>query len=363
MLSITALPTVLAGVTGISGVSILPRAVDPLLFAFFPLMVYSVAARWVLAGRPRSPPRRSSCSAFARSRCPRSPGRRWRSSSSVSSSAVAFDDDLPVTLPPVRGAPGRMPRWLLRTTRPRTSPRSRSSVAWLVYAFVRLVRRRARDRTVRHRRVLASWVVLGILAFTIFWNFGVTHSTGNVLQFAKQASRARAGVPAQQRRADRCSSAGCRATRRRRSAVRRCAEREALIYRAGAPWLNGVPRRSHQRVSGAERDRPTPRSGSRPRRARSTASLLIVVSQGVVALTALGMVAFGWQRQRRSGNERAASSACLGFVILAFVGVMRVSGVAAEAYNQEHGADPCCRRALGRVRDRRRVGPLEVLES
>ena len=46
MLSITALPAVLADLTGMSGVSLF-RGVYPLLFASFPVLVYVVAARWL----------------------------------------------------------------------------------------------------------------------------------------------------------------------------------------------------------------------------------------------------------------------------------------------------------------------------
>jgi uncharacterized membrane protein len=53
-----------------------------------------------------------------------------------------------------------------------------------------------------------------------------------------------------------------------------------------------------------------------------------------VIITALGMIAFAWRRRRDFGTS-ARELALLGFVILAFVGSMRVSGVAAEAYNQE----------------------------
>ena len=51
-------------------------------------------------------------------------------------------------------------------------------------------------------------------------------------------------------------------------------------------------------------------------------------------MTAGGIVAFAWQRRRESWTS-ARELALLGVVILAFVGAMRVSGVAAEAYNQE----------------------------
>ena len=53
-----------------------------------------------------------------------------------------------------------------------------------------------------------------------------------------------------------------------------------------------------------------------------------------MALTALGMVVFAWRR-RRDRRSSGLELAFLGFVILGFVGIMRVSGVAAEAYNQE----------------------------
>jgi uncharacterized membrane protein len=330
MLSITALPTVLARVTGISGVSIL-RAVDPLLFAFFPLMVYSVAVRWV-----------SRTAAFAAAAfvvvqlafAQQMPAITRQEVALLFFGvlvAVAFDDDLPVMY---RRCVVLLAGCALAVTHYSTAYVTALALVgtWLVYAFVRLLRRRARDRTVRHRRVLASWVVLGILAFTIFWNFGVTHSTGNVLQFAKQASeRGPEFLPSSQGRS--LLLRWLQGNAPQKISGEKYAERVALIYRAGAPWLNGYPDAITNAYPVKNATVP-PLIGFSPAAGALDASLLIVVSQGVVALTALGMVAFGWQRRRDRGTS-GRELACLGFVILAFVGVMRVSGVAAEAYNQE----------------------------
>ena len=62
-------------------------------------------------------------------------------------------------------------------------------------------------------------------------------------------------------------------------------------------------------------------------------TLLTASSQGFVALTGLGAVAFAWRRRRDRGAGREV--ALVAVAALGFVAAMRVSGVAAEAYNQE----------------------------
>ncbi len=139
MLSITALPTVLARVTGISGVNLL-RAVDPLLFAFFPLMVYAVAARWV-----------SRTAAFAAAAfvvvqlafAQQMPAITRQEVALLFFGvlvAVAFDDDLPVSY---RRCVVLLAGCALAVTHYSTAYVTSLALvaAWLLYAFIRLLRR------------------------------------------------------------------------------------------------------------------------------------------------------------------------------------------------------------------------------
>lgn len=333
MLSITALPVVLARVTGISGISLL-RAVDPLLFAFFPVLVYCVAARWV--SRTASFAAASFVVvqlAFAQ-QMPAITRQEVALLFFGVLVAIAFDADLPVRY---RQVVVLLAGCALAVTHYSTAYVTSLVLvcAWLVYVLarlVRLVRSRARPRTTPRTRVMTAWVVLGILAFTIYWNFGVTHSSDNVLRFAQQVSeRGPEFLPNSQGRS--LLLRWLQGNAPQEITGESFAVREALIYKAGAPWLNAYPASITDAFPVKNANVP-PVVGVVPAAGAAESRLLVVVSQGLVGLTALGMVMFAWRRRRTPGTE-AKELACLGFVILAFVGIMRVSGVAAEAYNQE----------------------------
>ena len=110
------------------------------------------------------------------------------------------------------------------------------------------------------------------------------------------------------------------------------ARREALIYDATAPWLNGYPTALTDDYPSADAHVPGV-AGPVPRLRNVQALMLVVVSQGVAVLTTLGAVAFAWRRRRDWSSARELAT--IGVVLLGFVAAMRVSGVAAEAYNQE----------------------------
>ncbi len=325
MLSITALPVVLARVTGISGISLL-RVVDPLLFAFFPVMVYSVAVRWV----PRTAA--YGAAAFVVVQLPFAQQMPAITRQEIALLffgvlvAVAFDDDLPVRYRRivVLGC-----GFALAVTHYSTAYVTSLVLvgAWLAFGLVHLIRRR-----VRHRRVLTGWVVLGMLSFTIFWNFGVTQSASNVLRFAQQASeRGPEFLPSGKGRSLVARWLVGNAPQRITAEV--YARRIGLIYGASAPWLNPYPKEIIDAYPVKDALVP-PLTGRLPAAGGADAVLLVLVSQGLVAVTAFGIVMFAWQRRRESWTS-ARELALVGLVILAFVGAMRVSGVAAEAYNQE----------------------------
>ena len=238
MLSITVLPVVLGRLTGISGISVL-RVVDPLLFAFFPVLVYAVAARWV-----------SRTAAFAAAafvvvqlafaqQLPAITRQEVALLFFAVLVAVAFDDDLPVKY---RRVVVLLAGCTLAFTHYSTAYVTSLVLvfAWLAYCLFRHMRRRQGDRSARRRRVLSAWVVFGILGFTIFWNFGVTHSSSNVLRFASQAAeRGPEFLPSSQGRS--LLLRWLQGNAPQRITGEEYAARVALIYHAGAPWLNAYP--------------------------------------------------------------------------------------------------------------------------
>ena len=157
------------------------------------------------------------------------------------------------------------------------------------------------------RRVLVAWVVLGILGFTIFWNFGVTHSSSNVLRFAEQAAeRGPEFLPSSQGRSLLAPmAAGQRA--HSTSPARSTPQRVALIYDAGRALAERVPGGRHERLPREERRSRARSPAGCPRRRRSTRCCSSSSSQGLVAVTALGMVVFAWRRRRDRDRARSNS--------------------------------------------------------
>jgi uncharacterized membrane protein len=325
MLSISALPVALARLTGVSVISLL-RVVYPLLFAFFPLMVYSVAVRWV----PRTAA--FAAAAFVVVQLPFAQQMPAITRQEVALLffgvlvAVAFDDGLPVRY---RRVVVLLAGMALAVTHYSTAYVTSLALvgAWLAFGVVQFFRPR-----VRHRRVLAGWVVFGILASTIVWNFGVTQSSSNALRFAQQAAeRGPEFLPSSKGRS--LIAKWLVGNAPQRITGEEYAKRVDLIYGATAPWLNPYPKSVVEAYP--VRNAAVPKvTGPLPAAATADSLLLIFVSQGLVVVTAFGIVAFAWRRRRESWTS-ARELALLGVVVLAFVGAMRVSGVAAEAYNQE----------------------------
>ena len=324
MLSITALPTVLARLTGISGVAMF-RGVYPLLFASFPVLVYVVAGRWL-----------SRAAAFAAAAfvivqlafAQQLPAIARQEIALVVFGvlvAVASDDQLPLGYRRVAAlSAGSALAFIHYSTAYVTS--LVLLVAWVVGGVVALANRRM------HRpRVFALPVVLGILGFTVVWNFGVTQSSENVLKFTQQvAERGPEFLPGGQDRSivDRWLTGNTP----QRISGEDYALRVEQIYAATAPWLNGY---TDDEVAAypVTDARPPQVAGLVPEARNVHSTLLVFVSQGYLAITSLGILVFAWRRRReRSG---AHEMAIVGVVMLVFVAMMRVSGVAAEAYNQE----------------------------
>lgn len=325
MLSITALPTVLAQLTGMSGVSLF-RGVFPLLFAFFPVLVYVVAGRWL----PRAAGFAAAAFvivqlAFAQ----QIPAITRQEIALVFFGvlvAIVFDDALPVsyrrTVAVIAGA-------TLAFTHYSTAYVTSLAMlgAWVIGSVVRLWGRRSRDA----QRILVLPVVIGILGFTVFWNFGATRSSENVLRFTEQmAERGPEFLPS----GDGTSmvSRWLTGNAPQRITGEEYGRRVALIYETNAPWLNGY---AAELVDGYPvSDARSPQlAGVLPAARGPHAALLVVASQFFVAATSLGILVFAWQRRRERSS--AHELAILGVALLGFVAAMRVSGVAAEAYNQE----------------------------
>ena len=200
-----------------------------------------------------------------------------------------------------------------------------------------------------------AWVVLGILAFTIFWNFGVTQSTGNVTRFAEQAAeRGPEFLPSSQGRS--LLIRWLQGNAPHKISGERYAERVGLIYDATAPWLNSYPKTITDEYPVHNADVPK-LVGPLPAAGALNSVLLIVVSQGLVIVTALGMIVFAWRRRRDFGTS-ARELALLGFVILAFVGIHARQWCRSRGVQPGARPDPCVGRARRRSRHGAGVGSL-----
>lgn len=324
MLSVTALPTALARLSGMSGVSVF-RVVYPLLFAMLPVLVYVVAKRWL--------PKIAALAAagfvivqLAFSQ--QIPAITRQEIALVFFGvlvAIAFDDALPVSY---RRAVALLAGLALAVTHYSTAYVTSLALlgAWAVCGVIRLARRPSAQP-----QVLVSWVVLAIFGFTLVWNFGITDSSDNVTRFTQQvAERGPEFLPGRDGGSpvERWVSGNAP----QRITGDEYARRVGLIYDATAPWLNGYPSEVLDEFPVAEARSPQV-VGVIPQFRNLHASMLVIVAQGLVGLTALGVLIFAWQRRREWSS--AHELAIVGVVLLAFVAAMRVSGVAAEAYNQE----------------------------
>jgi uncharacterized membrane protein len=325
MLSITALPTALARLTGMSGVSLF-RGVFPLLFAFFPVLVFATAARWL-----------SKTAAFGAAAfivvqiafSQQLPAIARQEIALVFFGVlvlVAFDDTLPLNY---RRAVVLIAGAALAFTHYSTAYVTSLAMlgAWALGSSIRLIR----WRSPRAPRVLALPVVIGILGFTVLWNFGVTQSTANVLRFTSQVSeRGPEFLPSSEGRS--VASRWLTGNTPQTISGEEYGRRVALIYDATAPWLNGYESEAvaEHPVTGARSPQIT---GLVPQLRAAHSLLLVLASQLLIALTTLGALLFAWRRRQPGSSAR--EFAILGVSLLVFVAAMRVSGVAAEAYNQE----------------------------
>jgi uncharacterized membrane protein len=327
MLSITALPAVLARVSGMSGESIF-RGVFPMLFAAFPVLTFATAARWV------SRTAAAGASAFVIVQLAFSqqlPAIARQEIALVLFGvlvAVGFDDRLPVGYRRcVVVAAGSSLAFAHYSTAYVTS--MTLLAGWALLTGVRLVWRRSRQAP--RERVLVLPVALAVLGCTVLWNFGITRSGENVAQFAAQmAERGPEFLP--QSQGGSLVERWVNGNAPHRISGEEYARRIDLIYDASAPWLERYP--DGLVAANPVVDAATPQlNGLVPDARPLHDTLLVAVSQGFVALTGLGAVVFAWRRRREHGAAREL--ALVAVAALAFVAAMRVSGVAAEAYNQE----------------------------
>jgi uncharacterized membrane protein len=324
MLSITALPTALTRLTGMSGVALF-RGVYPLLFAAFPVLVYVVAGRWLPSAAARAAAAFLIVQLAFAQQLPAIARQEVALLVFGVLVAVASDDMLPLGYRRVVAlTAGCALAFVHYSTAYVTS--LVLLVAWVVGATIASVRRRGRPPT-----VFVLPVVAAILGFTVVWNFVVTQSSENVFQFSQQvAERGPEFLPGGQDRSmvDRWLTGNTP----QRIAGEEYAARIDQIFAATAPWLNGYPAdeiAAHPVVDARAPQVAGPLPGTRS----PHATLLVFVSQGYLALTSLGVLVCAWLRRR--DRSAAREMALIGVVMLVFVSLMRVSGVAAEAYNQE----------------------------
>ena len=223
--------------------------------------------------------------------------------------AIAFDDDLPVRY---RRLVVLLAGCSLAITHYSTAYVTSLALvgAWLVYGLFRILRRRGGPRRVRRRRVL-----VGLGGARDPRLHDLLELRRDPFEQQRPAVRgagrgARPRVPAEQRGSLVRSLRWLQGNAPHRISGEEYAEAGRVDLRRDGALVERVPEAAHGCVPGAERRgaRGTV-IGAVPAVARSTRTLLIVVSQGLVVVTALGMVAFAWSRATGVGIERTRARA------------------------------------------------------
>ncbi len=324
MLSITALPTVLARVSGVSGIYLF-KIIYPVLFSFVPVVVYEVTARWV----PRAAAFASAALLIA---LPQFAGQLPAITRQEIALllfavviAVAFDANISLR---TRKCAVLLGAFGLGAAHYSTAY---ATVGALVIANVLYGAMRLR-RNAAHEGVFTLGIVVMFAVIVLGWNVVITNSSQNLSLFLHTASERGADILPN-------------------------AKDGSLTDR----WLTGntvEPIGGHEfygRARGYYVDQnkfisfyPTVRQAQFPAvdskapefsrwipGYEAVASVArIATSQLMLVFTGVGILWFTWRR-RRNDAPILLEFATLALSFLSFLVFMRVSGVAAEAYNQE----------------------------
>ena len=324
MLSITALPALLSSVSGISGVYLL-KIVYPLLFGLVPVVVYFVAARWA--------PRVAAFAAAAMMvALPQFAGQLsaiTRQEVALLLFAVmiafAFDATIPASL---RKAAVLAFVFGLSAAHYSTAYATLAAlvIAHVLYGAMRLI------RDVPHHGVFTFRIVVACVAIVLGWNMVITHSSQNVTLFLSTASERGADILPNSRDGslfDRWLTGNTVEP----TAAAEFTARAHGYYLGQKSFINFYPDAVVRRAIPS--DSTAPKNAAMVAGVGGIAAVLrLGVSQVALLFTAVGTVWFAWRR-RSNDAPILTEFATLALAFLAFVVFMRVSGVAAEAYNQE----------------------------
>jgi uncharacterized membrane protein len=327
MLSITALPTLLSTVTGISGTYLL-KVAYPALFALFPVLTFEIASRWL--------PRAASFLAAAYVVVlPQFAGEmvglaREEVALLLAAAliAVAFDRSL---TPRTRKVGAVLAGTGVAVAHYSTAYITCASLigVWLVYGAIRAVRARG-SRGAMPKPVFATGTVLAVVGVTLLWNVGFTKSYSNVINVVDLAStRGIDFLPALKGASPLTRWLG--GTSQASISPAYFTSRSNELLRKEAPWINHYPAAATPSVVAASNsDAVVPTLV--PGVIQATRPLSTAASQGFLLATVLGL-ALLTLRRRNLHNPADLELVVLAAGFLVFGAVVRVSGVAALNYS------------------------------
>ncbi len=324
MLSITALPALLSSVSGVSGVYLL-KVLYPMIFALVPVVVYFVAARWApkvaafgaAAMVATLPQFAGQLSAIAR--------QEVALLLFAVMIAFAFDYTIPAALRKtavvffVGGLSAAHYSTAYATI-------AALVIAHVLYGAMRFV------RDMPHRGVFTFRIVVACVVVVLGWNMVITHSSQNVTLFLNTASERGADILPNSKDGslvDRWLTGNTvEPTDSAEFAARAhgyyLVQKSFINFYPDADVMQSIPVGSFA----PKHDAVIPGIGG------IAAVLRLGVAQLSLILTAIGTLWFAWRR-RTNDAPILTEFATLALAFLTFVVFMRVSGVAAEAYNQE----------------------------
>jgi uncharacterized membrane protein len=327
MLSITALPTLLSTVTGVSG-TYLFKVAYPALFALFPVLTFEIASRWL--------PRAASFLAAAYVVVlPQFTGEmvgiaREEVALLLAAAliAVAFDRSL---TPRTRKVGVVLAGTGVAVAHYSTAYITCASLigVWLIYAAIRALRRRSSRGSIP-KPVFAAGTVLAVVGVTLLWNVAFTKSYSNVINVVDlAATRGIDFLPAFKGGSPLTRWLG--GTSQASISPAYFVSRTNDLLRKEAPWINHYPAGATPSVVDPSRSNavvPTLVPGvSQAARVLSTAASQVFLVATVLGLALLTL------RRRQVRNPADLELVVLAAGFLVFGALVRVSGVAALNYS------------------------------
>ncbi len=324
MLSITALPALLAQVSGVSGVMLF-KVVYPLLFALVPVVVYEVAARWA--------PRAAAFGAAALTiALPQFAGQlpaiaRQEIALLIFATMIAFAFDTTISIR-IRKTALLVGAVGLSVAHYSTAYATVAAlvIAHFVYEGVRFWRNH------EHHGVLTFRIVLVFAAVVLVWNVVITDSSQNLSLFVRNA-KARGAEILPNARDGSLTDRWLTGNTVKPIGAYEFYGRAKGYYVDQNRFLNFYPRELQQQYPPV--DTKVQQNAEIVPGVKTVTSLLrISTTQLMLVFTGVGTIWFLWKR-RTNTVPVLTEFAALAIAFLSFLAFMRVSGVAAEAYNQE----------------------------